>query len=155
MKQHKYNALIQWTGNTGKGTSGYTSYNREHTISIDKKADIHCSSDPAFRGDNTKHNPEELLLASISSCHMLWYLHLCTSVGVVVTHYQDQAYGTMTESKSGSGQFTEVILRPKVTVEDESMIENAKQLHRKANEMCFIANSLNFEVKHEAVTQVG
>lgn len=147
-KQHSYKATIQWTGNKGTGTDGYSNYERSHQITIDEKRKIFCSSDPAFRGDKTKHNPEELLLSSLSSCHMLWYLHLCAEAGIIVTNYIDTATGTMVETSNGGGKFTEVILNPIVAVAEEQMITKASALHKKANELCFIANSVNFPVKH-------
>lgn len=107
-----------------------------------------CSSDPAFRGDRIKYNPEDLLVSSISSCHMLWYLHLCSEAGVVVLDYTDNATGIMDESSNGSGRFTQVTLNPVVIVAQDAMVDKANELHKKANEFCFIANSLNFPVKH-------
>lgn len=148
MKNHHYKITIQWTGNKGTGTTGYRDYERSHTISAEHKAVIQGSSDPSFRGDKTKHNPEELFLSSLSSCHMLWYLHFCSEAGIIVTDYTDEAKGIMEETTNGSGLFTEVTLHPAVTVAEESMIEKAKELHHKANEYCFIANSVNFPVKH-------
>jgi organic hydroperoxide reductase OsmC/OhrA len=147
--QHHYKATIKWTGNKGEGTANYKAYEREHIIAIENKADITGSSDPAFRGDKTKHNPEELLVSSLSACHMLWYLHLCSEAGIIVTSYSDNATGIMTETANGSGHFTEVTLNPTVTVADQSMIDKANELHKKANELCFIANSVNFPVKHQ------
>ncbi len=147
--QHNYSLTVKWTGNSGTGTSNYAAFERSHTIISDRKTDILGSSDPAFRGDKTKHNPEELLLASISSCHMLWYLHLCVVAGIIVTHYIDNATGIMIETANGGGKFTEVTLNPMVTVTDISMIEKANELHKNANELCFIANSLNFPVYHK------
>ncbi len=149
IKKHHYKTKLEWAGNSGKGTSDYTSYERSYSIIIDGKAQIQGSSDPAFRGDASKHNPEELFLASISSCHMLWYLHLCSVNDVVVVDYKDEAKGVMEEEKNGSGRFTKVTLNPKVIVAEKEMISKAKSLHRKANEMCFIANSCNFEIEHE------
>lgn len=154
-KQHNYNLTIQWTGNNGTGTSDYKAYERSHSILVSNKAEIAASSDPAFRGDKTKHNPEELLVASLSSCHMLWYLHLCTEAGVVVTDYSDHASGVMIETANGSGYFSEVTLHPMVTVSENSMIDTANALHKKVNEMCFIANSVNFKVHHEPVCKVA
>ncbi len=148
-KQHNYKASIKWTGNKGVGTLDYQSYERSHTILIDNKAEICGSSDPAFRGDRTKHNPEELLVASISACHMLWYLHLCAEAGIVVTDYVDNATGTMMETTNGGGAFTEVTLNPIVTIKDESKRNSANELHKKANELCFIANSVKFPVYHK------
>lgn len=154
MKTHSYSIITTWTGNKGAGTADYRAYERSHTITVENKADIAMSSDPAFRGDKTKHNPEELLVASLSSCHMLWYLHLCADAGVIVTEYIDRASGTMEEAANGSGHFTEVTLRPVVTVAERSMVEKAEALHAKANEMCFIANSVNFPVRHQAAIKV-
>lgn len=153
--QHKYNLTIQWTGNTGQGTKDYRSYERSHTVLIEGKSDILSSSDPAFRGDHSKHNPEELFLASISSCHMLWYLHLCADNGIVVVNYSDNATGTLQETKNGSGHFTEVTLHPIVTVADQSMIEKANELHKQANEFCFIANSCNFKIHHKPLCRAA
>lgn len=148
--QHYYNLTIQWTGNQGTGTNSYRSYSRNHSILAENKAEILGSSDPAFRGDKTRHNPEDLLVASLSSCHLLWYLHLCAEADVVVTDYVDEATGIMVETPNGGGHFTEVTLNPIVTVQDPSMIEKANELHKKANELCFIANSVNFPVYHKA-----
>lgn len=147
-KEHHYKATIHWTGNKGTGTGSYRSYERSHTIQIENKVLIDGSSDPAFRGDKTKHNPEDLFLSSLSSCHMLWYLHFCSEEGIIVTGYTDEATGIMSENANGSGNFTSVILHPTVTVTEESMIEKAKELHHKANEFCFIARSVNFPVEH-------
>ena len=151
MKQHHYSLIVNWTGNKGVGTSGYKSYERSHEIIVDGKEIIEGSSDPAFLGDAKKYNPEELLLASISSCHMLWYLHLCAEAGVVVVEYTDTAKGTMIEMENGGGKFEKVILCPTVTVLRKDMQETATELHKKANEYCFIANSLNFKVGHQPI----
>lgn len=147
-KEHHYNTTITWTGNNGTGTSGYADYGRNHTLSIEGKADIMCSSDPYFRGDASRINPEEMLLSALSSCHMLWYLHFCADNGIIVTAYSDNAKGTMAEKNEGGGHFTEVTLYPHVTITDASKIELANALHHKANEKCFIANSCNFPVNH-------
>lgn len=147
-KEHHYKTTIQWTGNKGTGTSSYRHYERSHTIAVDHKPLLEGSSDPAFRGDRTKHNPEDLFLSSLSSCHMLWYLHFCSEEGIIVVDYQDTATGIMTETPNGSGHFTQVILHPTVTVTDESMVLKARELHHKANQFCFIANSVNFPVQH-------
>ena len=149
-KQHKYKTSITWTGNLGQGTSHYKGYERSHTISVHYKPEIYASSDPSFMGDANKYNPEELFLASLSSCHMLWYLHLCSDNGIIVTAYSDNATGTMEENING-GKFIEVVLHPQVLVAEVSMIDKANELHVQANEKCFIANSCNFPVRHEAV----
>ena len=146
-KQHHYQLSIKWTGNKGTGTSHYKAYERSHIVSINNKPDILASSDAPFLGDITKHNPEDFFLASLSSCHMLWYLHLCADTGIVVVDYVDNPTGTMLQTDNGGGYFTEVILNPVVTVTENSMIEKANELHKKAHEKCFIANSVNFEVK--------
>lgn len=151
-KEHLYSTTVTWTGNKGSGTMDYRSYDRDYLISVNGKADISGSSDSAFLGDKSKHNPEDLLLASISSCHMLWYLHLCSKNEIVVIDYKDKAVGTMEESADGGGKFKEVTLNPNVLIADKSHLELAESLHTEANKMCFIANSLNFPVKHVAET---
>ncbi|MCY4779136.1 OsmC family protein [Sphingobacterium sp. UT-1RO-CII-1] len=149
MKEHQYRTTITWTGNTGSGTDHYNNYERSHDIIIKNKAIIQGSSDPAFRGDKSLHNPEDMLISSLSSCHMLWYLHFCSVNNVIVIKYTDTAEGIMLEGNNGKGHFTEVILRPTVTVQREDMIELAIALHKKASEYCFIANSVNFPVHHK------
>ena len=147
-REHNYNISITWTGNRGTGTSDYRAYDRNHVIQAADKAEIAGSSDPAFRGDKTRYNPEEFMVAALSTCHMLSYLHVCVLNGVVVTDYKDNATGTMAETPDGGGHFIEVTLNPVVTIKDASMIEKANELHHKASELCFIANSVNFPVKH-------
>src|SRR4051812_12876997 len=154
-RQHHYSLTVKWTGNRGEGTTGAANYDRAHTISVDNKVDILGSSDTPFRGDGTRHNPEDMLLASLSSCHMLWYLHLCADAGVVVVDYTDNATATMEELATGGGRFTEVVLHPVVTVADTSMIEKANQLHDMAHQKCFIANSCNFPVRHQPVSIIN
>ena len=153
MPTHHYSATIKWTGDLGSGTSGYTKYDRTHVISVDGKPAIPASSDPAFRGSRERYNPEELLVASLSSCHMLWYLHLCSDAGIVVWSYQDPASGTMEETKDGGGRFTEVTLHPIVNVGKGADLSLAMKLHEKAHDLCFIANSVDFPVRCEAKIQ--
>ena len=148
-KSHEYQTSLVWTGNKGSGTMDYRSYDRSYVVSVDQKADIQGSSDSAFMGDKEKHNPEDLLLSAISSCHMLWYLHLCSENGIVVLDYTDKALGTMTENADGSGHFSEVKLHPQVTISRDGDVEKANALHEQANKMCFIANSCNFPIKHQ------
>ncbi len=156
MKNHHYKVKVEWTGNQGRGTSSYNSYSRNHSINSEGKYDkILASSDPSFLGDKSKYNPEDLFLSSLSACHMLWYLHLCTIHKIIVTEYQDDATGTMEEDENGSGRFTEVTLHPKVTVTEVNMISKANELHEEANIMCFIANSCNFKIKHIPITMVS
>ncbi|HSM83601.1 MAG TPA: OsmC family protein [Nodosilinea sp.] len=153
-KPHLYRVEVTWTGNTGPGTQSYSAYERAYTITAADKAAIAASADPIFRGDKTKYNPEELLVASLSSCHMLWYLHLCAEAGVVVTRYVDYPIGTMMVAGDGGGQFAKVLLRPIVTVMPESDAGLAAQLHERAHDQCFIANSVNFPVLCEPAIQL-
>jgi organic hydroperoxide reductase OsmC/OhrA len=146
MRTHHYPLSVAWTGNLGAGTTAYDAYSRDHLVRVNGKQALEASSDPAFRGDAARHNPEELLVASLSSCHMLWYLHLCATRGVVVTAYVDEALGTMEELHDGSGHFSEVVLRPLVTLGPGCDTELAAQLHEEAHRSCFIANSVNFPV---------
>ena len=154
MNKHHYQTTIEWTGNKGTGTKNYRTYERSHTLKIANKTEIFGSADPAFRGDESKHNPEELFLSSLSSCHMLWYLHLCSEAGVIVIEYVDHATGTMIETANGSGHFSEVTLNPIVTVTEQTMVDRANELHKKANELCFIANSVNFKVTHNPTAKL-
>jgi organic hydroperoxide reductase OsmC/OhrA len=148
-KQHHYTATINWTGNLGTGTSSHKAYGRSYEIGARGKPMIPGSSDPAFHGDPSRYNPEDILVASLSACHMLWYLHLAAVNKVVVLDYQDNATGTMEESPAGGGHFVEVTLKPVITLTPESDVETAKHLHHEAHEKCFIAASMNFPVKCE------
>jgi organic hydroperoxide reductase OsmC/OhrA len=148
-RQHRYNIQVEWTGNNGTGTSGYREYARSHEVRVDGKQSIAGSSDPVFRGDRTRWNPEELLVSALAACHMLAYLHLCADAGIVVTNYSDSADGVMAENTQGGGQFTQVTLRPVVTLAAGSDIGLAKELHHTAHEQCFIASSVNFPVHCE------
>lgn len=152
---HHYVLTVEWTGNRGSGTDGYRNYGREHIVRIANKPDLAASSDPHFRGDASKHNPEDLLVAALSQCHMLSYLHVCVAHGVIVTAYKDRATGTMVTSPDGSGRFQEVTLHPEVTVKEEGMIGKAQELHALAHRLCFIANSVNFPVQHQPVTRLA
>ncbi|KKX97617.1 OsmC family protein [Microbacterium sp. Ag1] len=148
--EHRYALTSTWTGNTATGTTGYRDYRRDVTIEIEGKPDLLASADKPFRGDASRWNPEDLLLASLSECHLLSYLHACVTAGVVVVSYRDRATGMMREDGAGGGSFVEVMLHPEVVVAEESMIEAAERAHTQANEWCFIANSMNFPVRHEA-----
>ena len=164
-RAHSYRVSVTWTGNRGSGTAGYRAYGRDHDVAVDTAdgpasgpapAPIAGSADPVFRGDRGRWNPEQLLTAALSQCHMLAYLHLCADAGVVVTSYTDHAVATMTEDASGGGRFTEAILRPRVTVGSPGQVEKAVALHRDASAKCFIANSVSFPVRHEpVVTSAG
>ena len=146
--QHRYQVDVEWTGNRGSGTDGYRNYGRDHVIRIDGKPPIDGSSDPTFRGDATRHNPEDMLVAALSTCHMLSYLHMATVAGVVVTAYADAAEGTMVTEGDG-GRFEEVVLRPVVTISTASDKTKAAAAHETAHHACFIANSVNFPVRCE------
>lgn len=146
MKQHTYAVRVDWTGNDGEGTKTYKGYRRDHMIACEGKPQIQCSSDPSFRGDRTRYNPEELLVASLSSCHMLWYLHLCAVNHVTVLDYRDSASGVLEEGKDGSGEFVRVTLRPTVKVSAGDDRTRAFALHNEAHRLCFIARSVRFPV---------
>lgn len=153
--EHRYALRATWTGDRGTGTSGYRDYDRSVTLSVAGKPDIAASSDKPFRGDATRWNPEDLLLAALSECHLLSYLHACVQAGVVVVAYTDDATGTMVEDGRGGGGFTEVMLHPVVTIADESMRDAALAAHAQAHDWCFIANSVNFPVRHEPTIVVA
>lgn len=148
--EHHFTTSLTWTGNRGTGTSTYRAYGRDHEIiAPEKSAAIPCSSTPVFRGDKDRYNPEELLIGALSGCHMLWFLHLCADAGVVVTAYADEAEGTMQLDADGSGQFGEVVLRPRVQYAEAPPREQIEALHHRAHEKCFIARSVNFPVRCE------
>lgn len=153
---HEYRVTNRWTGNRGEGTSGYRAYSRDHELSgPGKSAVIPGSSDPMFRGDRTRYNPEELLVSALSGCHMLWVLHLCADAGVVVTEYIDEAWGEMVEHADGSGEFRRVVLRPQMRITDPNRIAEAVALHDRAHHLCAMARSVNFTVVHEPVVTAG
>ena len=148
-KTHHYEVSLEWTGDRGSGTSGYASYERAHVLSAPGQPDIPGSSDPHFRGDPARWNPEQLLLASLSACHQLWYLHLCSVNQVTVVGYRDLAAGEMAEHADGSGEFVRVVLRPEVVIAAGSDAQAALRLHHEAARLCFVARSMNFPVEHE------
>jgi len=153
-KTHTYQVTVAWTGNKGAGTAGYKNYGRDYEIRAGDKPAIPGSSDPSFLGDPARWNPEDLLVASLSACHKLWYLHLCAVSGVTVVAYEDEAEGAMVEDKVRGGSFETVTLRPKVTITADSDPQKARALHQDAHEKCFIANSVNFAVGHEPEIRV-
>jgi len=151
-REHDYQVRTLWTGNSGTGTSHYHAYSRDHEIcGKGKRAPVRGSSDAAFRGDASRYSPEELLVGSLSACHMLWFLHLCADTGIVVTDYRDEATGIMRENEDGSGEFTRVVLRPRAVLADSSRTAEAIALHDRAHQLCFVARSMNFPVEHEPV----
>jgi organic hydroperoxide reductase OsmC/OhrA len=158
MNRHRYTVDIEWTGNAGAGTQSYSAYRRDHVIAVPGKPPIEGSSDPAFLGDPSRHNPEELLVASLAACHMLWYLHLCAENGLVVTGYRDSASGTLALNPDGSGAFSSVTLRPEVTLDarhGKEDVERARELHESAHRYCFIARSMAFEVGVEPKMEIA
>jgi len=149
-RDHTYRALLVWEGNLGEGTSTYQGYDRRWRAFIEGKPDLVGTADPAFRGDPQRHNPEDLLVAALSSCHMLSYLALCARNHVPVVSYSDEATGVMSTTPDGGGRFTGVTLRPRVEITDPGKADEARKLHDKAHEQCFIASSVTFPVRHEA-----
>ena len=150
--EHRYSLTVQWTGNLGEGTSSYRGYSRDHDVLIPGLPVLPGSADPTFHGDRSRYNPEQLLLAALAQCHMLSFLHVAVRHGVVVTDYRDEATGVMRLNRDGSGQFESVTLNPQVTLADAAHAGLAEQMHHEAHEICFIARSVNFPVRHEPVT---
>ena len=153
--EHRYAVQAIWTGNRGSGTSGYRDYDRLVTLSAEGKPDLAASSDRAFHGDSSRWNPEDLLVAALSECHLLSYLHACVEVGVVMTDYTDRATGVMVQDGGNGGSFREVVLNPVVTVAEASMVVAATSAHETAHEWCFIANSVNFPVRVHPTVRVA
>jgi organic hydroperoxide reductase OsmC/OhrA len=153
--EHHYSLTVQWTGNLGEGTSSYRGYSRDHDVRIPRLPVLLGSADPTFHGDRSRYNPEQLLLAALAQCHLLSFLHVAVRHGVVVTDYRDEATGLMRLNRDGSGQFESVTLHPRVVVADPAHVELAEQMHREANQICFIARSVNFPVLHDPVTVAG
>lgn len=151
---HSFTTETVWTGNTGSGTSSYRSYRRSHEVTSGTKPSIAGSSAAPFHGDAARWNPEELVIAALANCHMLAFLHLAADAGVVVVDYRDEATGSMTQTPDGGGHFTEVVLHPVVTVHDAASVERCAALHERAHELCFIASSVSFPVRHEVTVNV-
>jgi organic hydroperoxide reductase OsmC/OhrA len=152
--EHKYSVSVQWTGNKGSGTSGYREYGRNHVIRAGNKPDILGSSDSAFLGDAARWNPEDLLIASVSACHQLWYLHLCADAGIAVLDYVDNAEGTMLDSPQ-LGRFSQIVLRPSVIIREGDDRGLAERLHHAAHEKCYVANSVNFPILLEPTIKIA
>ncbi|MGF3055724.1 OsmC family protein [Microbacterium sp. YY-01] len=153
--EHHYALTATWTGNKGTGTSGYRDYSRDITVRIDGKPDSYGSADRVFHGDAERWNPEDHLLAALSQCHLLSYLHVCVREQIIVTAYHDRAAAVLQQDNNGGGAITEVILRPHVTVADAAMMEAALHAHEQAQKLCFIANSVAFPVRHEATVSTA
>ena len=153
-KLHRYEVQVEWTGNQGTGTSSYEGYTRDHRLIAPGKEALACSADSAFRGDPSRYNPEELFIASIASCHMLWYLHLCADAGVRVLAYEDRPTGILAESGMQAGELTVVALHPRVEVEREYEVETARALHEQAHALCFLARSVRTPIRIEPLVVV-
>jgi len=154
MKQLSYQLDLEWTGNKGEGTISYNAYERSYVVHSKDKEELHMSSDEHFRGDKSKYNPEEMLLMAVSSCHMLWYLHLCADAGIIVKKYTDHPEAKLILDQTGSGRMDQFLLRPSVTITRETDREKAISLHEGANKKCFIANTLNVKIQHIVDVQV-
>ena len=153
--EHSYAMRATWTGDRGSGTSGYRDYDRSVTLEVEGKPALLGSADAPFRGDPARWNPEDMLVAALSSCHMLSYLACCARARITVLDYTDRATATMVENGKGGGAFTEATLRPVVTIAQADKVDHAMRLHGTANKVCFIANSVNFPVHHEAEIRVA
>ncbi len=149
MTTHDYTTRIQWTGNRGEGTAHYKAYDRTWDIAVPGKSVVHCSNDPLLGGDPSKMNPEDLLLSTLSACHMLWYLHYASDAGIVVTSYSDAPLGVGEVGRGGAGRFVKVVLRPHVGVAAGADLAVAAAVHYRIHEVCFIARSVNFPVEYE------
>jgi len=152
-REHRYDVTVEWTGNRGAGTESYRAYGREHLISAEGKPPILGSSDPAFRGDADRWNPEQLLVAAVSACHKLWYLHLASEAGISVLAYRDEAIGKMVEDAKAGDRITEVILRPHVTIRATDDADLALRVHHDVPARCAIANSVTCVIRHEPVIE--
>ena len=148
--EHSFHAAIRWTGNRGQGNATYRGYDRTWEVNTEGKPVIQCSNDPMLGGDPTLHNPEDLLVNAVSSCHMLWYLHLAFDAGVLVTGYEDTPEGIGVSDSSGAGQFKKVILRPRITLGPGMDPVKADGVHAKIHDVCFIARSVNFPIEYKA-----
>jgi len=154
LRRHTYRVTNAWTGNLGSGTSHYRAYSRNHELSgAGKTAPIAGSSEPLFRGDGARYNPEELLVGALSACHMLWVLHLSADAGIAILSYTDDALGEMAEHPDGSAEFTRVLLRPRMTLADPARAAEAIALHDRAREVCALARSVNFRVEHDPTVE--
>ncbi len=150
MKEHDFTAQVVWTGNQGEGTKSYRSYTRNWSVTTPGKPEIQCSNDPLLGGDPTLHNPEDMLIATVSACHMLWYLHLASSAKIVVTSYVDNPIGTGQSEPDGTGRFIKAVLKPVIEVARGTDLEKADQIHHQIHKHCFIARSVNFPITYEA-----
>jgi organic hydroperoxide reductase OsmC/OhrA len=152
---HRFDMTTRWTGNLGTGTSAYTAYSRNHELEAPGKATRIEGSSSVARGDHSRYNPEELLVGALSACHMMWVLHLCSDAGIAITEYSDEAFGEMSEHRDGSGEFTRVVLQPRMAITDAARVEEAKAIHGRAHKVCCLARSMNFPVEHQVEITVS
>ncbi|MGR3518756.1 MAG: OsmC family protein [Roseovarius sp.] len=155
MAEHDYTARVVWTGNRGEGTRHYRGYDRTWNVETAGKPVIHCSNDPLLGGDPTLHNPEDMLIAALSACHMLWFLHLASDAGIAVTAYADEPLAVGETDAAGASRFLRATLRPRITVARGTDLQRADALHARVHEYCFIARSVNFPVEYRARYRVG
>ena len=155
MKTHDFRAKIVWTGNLGQGNKSYKGYERSWEVRTEGKPVIACSNDPLLGGDPSLHNPEDMLIAALSACHMLWYLHLAHQAGVLVSGYEDDPLGHGESAPTGAGRFVGATLRPRITVAAGTDMARAEALHHEIAQVCFIARSVNFPVRYEARYEIA
>lgn len=155
MAEHDYTSRIVWTGDRGDGTRTYRGYDRTWSIDIPGKPVIQCSNDPLLGGDPGLPNPEDLMLSTLSACHMLWYLHLASRAGIVIRGYEDSPLGVGETGPRGEGRFLRAVLRPRITVEAGADLALAEALHHDVQQYCFIARSVNFPISHEPSFQLA
>jgi len=146
-KENQFTSNVVWTGNTGEGTRAYRSYQRSWNVEVPGKPVIQCSNDPELGGDPTLMNPEDMLLSALSACHMLWFLHLASSAGIVVTAYRDEPLGLGETAPDGAGRFVKATLRPRVTVMAGADLAKAAALHQEVHKYCYIARSVAFPIE--------
>ena len=152
--KHLFKASINWTSSQNQQQSEKKFYSKSHKIKLEGKPILIVSAAKAFKGNPELYNPEDLLLSSLVSCHMMSYLYVCSQNGIEVLEYSDNAEATLEVSPDGSGRFVEVTLNPKITISNSNQIQQALDLHQKANQLCFIANSCNFPVLHNASCEI-
>src|SRR5690625_6535368 len=131
-----YSVIVDWHGAGDRGTESYTSYGRDHVVRIEGKPPLPGSSDLAFRGDADRYSPEDLFVAALAQCHMLWFLHKAAMAGVAVTGYTDRATGTMRVAVAGAGQVTEVVLHPKGEAAEPGAEAGGADPHQQATDHC-------------------
>ena len=155
LAEHDYTARVVWTGNRGEGTRHYKGYSRTWNVETPGKPVIQCSNDPLLGGDPALHNPEDMLIAALSACHMLWFLHLASGAGIVVMAYEDDPLAVGETDAQGASRFLHATLRPRITVAPGSDLEQADALHARGHDYCFIARSVNFPIDYKARYRIG